>query len=65
MNKKKIFDLNKQIPDGEGFNALPIAFVYITRAERRRSGSRSGFSNRASTALLDEHSSLSAKINER
>ena len=28
MNKKKIFDLNKQIPDGEGFNALPIAFVY-------------------------------------
>lgn len=28
MNKKKLFDPHNAIPDGEGFNALPIAFIY-------------------------------------
>jgi hypothetical protein len=33
MNKKKTFKPKIEIPDGEGFNALPIAFN-IPRAER-------------------------------
>jgi len=40
MNKKKILDPAKhEIPDGEGFNALPIAFAsphprHLTQRER-------------------------------
>jgi len=29
MNRKKFFHTQKEIPDGEGFNALPIAFVCL------------------------------------
>jgi hypothetical protein len=35
MKKKKFVNpTQKGFPDGEGFNALPIAFVYVIRAER-------------------------------
>ena len=53
MIRKKISPYTNGIPDGEGFNALPIAFVYEPRAERSdyKEQSQSGLVNRASTAL--------------
>ncbi len=39
MKRKKFFNpTQKGFPDGEGLNALPIAFVYVVRAPERISG---------------------------
>ena len=38
MNRKKFFSTQIVFPDGEGFNALPIAFVYVHRAPEKPSG---------------------------
>jgi hypothetical protein len=47
MRRKKLFNsLQKDFPDGEGFNALPIAFVYTDRAERNPVQSKRNWQSR-------------------
>jgi len=41
MKKKNDQSLTRYaIPDGEGFNALPIFFIYVSASSRRLSGSK-------------------------
>jgi hypothetical protein len=60
MKRKKISPPNTVFPDGEGFNALPIAFVYTPRAARNEVRSKCHRKN-ASTSL-PLVAPLSAKI---